>query len=119
MHSPAQLLTVLCTQKHPEATCLSLIIVFVLLSLPQWGASSHRAQQSNAVVAHTGAPGPCLYKHFLPTQTEVLRADGVTVLSPATWKSHWKAPGLFDPANTTFIIGCTTEIQKNLVQSIK
>lgn len=119
MRSPAQLLTTLCTQKHLEATCLSLVIIFMLLSLPQWGAASYRAQQSNAVVTHTGAPGPCLCKHFLSTQTEVLRAGGVAVPSPATWKSHWKAPGLFDPANTASIIGCTAEIQKNLVQSTK
>lgn len=120
MRSPARLLTTLCTQKHLEATCLSLVIILMLLALPQWrGAASCWAQQRSAVVTRAGAPGPCLCKHFLSTQTDVLRAGGVAVPSAATWKSHWKAPGLFDPANTASIIGCTAEIQKNLVQSIK
>lgn len=37
MHSLAWVLTLLCTQKHPEVTCLSLVIIFKLLSLAQVG----------------------------------------------------------------------------------
>lgn len=81
------------------------------------GKISYQAQQSNAVVTHTGAPGPPLCKHS-PTQAEVCWAGGVAVPSPATWKSHWKVPDLRDPMYTTSIIGYITEIQKDLVQSL-
>lgn len=115
--SPVQLLAMSCTQQHLEATRLSRVIVFMLLSLPSTGRRppSHWAQQNNYLVTHTGAPGPHLYKDFLSTQTEVHQAGGVAVPYLATWK----APVLFGPANTTSITSCTTEIQNNLIQSPK